>query len=62
MLFNTAKINHDIFINYTSFTSTPVTPLKYLTIELDTHLSLVHLVMDNLPVKVQLVVMCVCMQ
>ena len=37
MLFNTAKINHDIFINYTSISSTPVTPLKYLTIKLDTH-------------------------
>ena len=32
------KINHDIFINYTTISSTPVTPLINLTIELDTQL------------------------
>ena len=32
------KINHDIFINYTSISSTPVTPLINLTIKLDTQL------------------------
>ena len=32
------KINHDIFINYTLISSTPVTPHINLTIELDTQL------------------------